>query len=198
MFRVLVFSFLVLLCANVGAQNKETSELLSSIDGQWQPDENGYVTYQKIVDVPDASMSELYAKAESYFAYHYKDANSVIQARNPESGLVVGKGIFPDVHTGQNMITIRVSTRHILKIECKDNRARVTLSLTDYIQRRSGGGSSSTFEYPLNDRFPLTDKDSEKNVMGKAFYKSHLVAQQTLAAVEEYLKKETKASNSDW
>jgi hypothetical protein len=40
---------------------------------------------------------EIYTKVLSYFAVAYKSANDVIQQKDKEAGVVIGKGIF-DVH----------------------------------------------------------------------------------------------------
>lgn len=190
---------LLFLPAVLTAQNKETKKLLSSIEGAWDQDDNGYVTYQEVIEIPDVNKSELFSRVENYFAYTYKDANSVIQTRNNEQGVIIGKGIFSDVHTGQSLATTKVSTKHIIKIECKDNKVRVTLSLTDYIKKiYSGKGYPTIRETPIRKNFPLNSSGSEKTVMGKSFYKSHLTALSTIVEIAKFLKSEREASDSDW
>lgn len=196
----LIFTFLIALSFSVStfSQSKEVSELIQSIEGQWSVDENGYVTYQKIIEVPDISKTILFSKVENYFAHNYKDANSVIQVSNKETGTIIGKGMYKDIHVGTSMITILVSVNHTLQIECKDGKVRATLSLTEYQQERRGGGSRSYFNYPINERYPVVTKDAEKTVMGKAFYKSHEKALSVLTEIENYIKKESSQVNTEW
>jgi len=179
------------------SQNKETTRLLESIEGKWKQDEKKYITYQEIVEIPNISKDILFSRAENYFAYTYKDANSVIQVNNKESGTLIGKGIFPDVYSKGGLILTIVSVKHILKIECKENKVRVTLSLTDYdikIVSTQGTEHSSNAIYKY---YPIDKKGMAKNNYGQAFYYSHKTAIQTIDEIVKSLKGDSLENNND-
>lgn len=191
--------FLVLfITASSFAQSSEVKDSIQSIQGQWATDENGFVTYQRVIDFDGMSKLILFSKIENYFARFYKDANSVIQVSNKETGTIIGKGIYENIHTGSSMIYILVSVYHTLQVDCKDNKIRVSLSLTEYKQERRGGGSRSYFNYPIYDRYPISTKDPEKTVMGKAFYKAHMKALSQIEDIAAFVKTETSQTNNNW
>lgn len=170
-------------------QNKETKTMLSEIEGQWQLDENMDLTYKRVIEVDGISKNELFNRANNYFVYNYGDANSVIQTKDKESGIIIGKGKYCDVHVGYGLVTIYVSTWHILRVDVKEGKARVIITLNDYDKIICGGDTpDSHITARISQEFPIVPKGKYKNVMGKAFYKSHIRAIETLDSVEKALK----------
>ena len=93
----------------------------------------------------------------------------------------------------------KVSTLHILCVDVKEGKARIILTLKDYTQITDSG---SSFTSLITDEFPINPRGMFKNVMGKAFYKSHMQAMSTLDDVEKALKEgntdATIENNIDW
>ncbi len=200
--KKLFLPILLLICLTANAQSRETKKMLASIEGQWELDDYGNLTYQRIVDVTGLSKDDLFDRASNYFVYKYGDANSVIQAKDKESGTITGKGQFVDVHIGQSIITTKVSTWHILRVDVKEGKARILVTLTDYDKILIGGNTpNSHVSSSINEEFPINPKGFSKTVMGKAFYNSHFAAISTLDGVEKALKEgntNVTIENSDW
>ena len=74
--------------------------MLKEIEGQWSLDDNGNVTYQRIVEVPEMKKDDIYNRVLNYFIYNYGSGKSVIQTQDKEAGLIVGKGLYEEVHVG--------------------------------------------------------------------------------------------------
>lgn len=114
-------------------------------------DENNNLIFSKVVDNLKMTKDEIYVKAFSYFAYNYKDAKSVIQQQDKEAGVIIGKGFFKDFSMykksrdiGMGLTFTTYDTycaTHILRIDIKDGRARIILTVDNYEINR---GVSST------------------------------------------------------
>jgi hypothetical protein len=164
--------------------------MVENINGQWQLDENGYITYQKVVDYLNLSQSELYNRALDYFVYNFSNVDSFIQNRDIVNGIITGKGIFKKVHVLNDVLqSVIIETLHTLKIEVKDSKARITLSLTQYDEIVRGGElPGNHYLYAISSQYPFNPNGYRKDVYEPAFSKSHLKALETLAAVERALK----------
>ena len=172
------------------SQNRKTKKMLAEIEGKWNLDENGNVSYTRIIEVPEIkSKDEIYNRALNYFVYNYGSGKSVIQTQDKELGRIVGKGIYKNVHIGMSLVTTYVNCWHIVRVDIKDGRARIILTLTEYDKRISGGNTPDALSsVKVEQSFPINKKGYQKTVMGKAFYKSHLSAIGTLDAIEKSIK----------
>ncbi|MHB9142675.1 MAG: DUF4468 domain-containing protein [Paludibacter sp.] len=114
-------------------------------------DENKNLVFSKVVDNLKMTKDDIYVKAFSYFAYNYKDAKSVIQQQDKDAGVIIGKGYFNDFSSYNKSKNIGMgltfttydtySATHILRIDIKDGRARIILTVDNYEINR---GISST------------------------------------------------------
>jgi hypothetical protein len=175
--------------------------MLEEINGQWQLDENGYVTYQKVVDCLNLKQTELYNRAMDYFVYNYSDVNSVIQNRDIVNGIIIGKGIFKKVHVLNDVLeSVVIGTLYILKVEVKDHRARITISLTQYDEAVRGGElPGNHYLYPISKQHPINPYGYQKDLYEQAFYKSHLKALETISSIERALRGDsTQGKNENW
>ena len=171
------------------------------INGQWQLDENGYVTCQKVVDCLNLNKTELYNRAMDYFVYNYGDVNSVIQNRDVVNGIITGKGIFKKIHALNDVLqNVIIDTLHILEVEVKDGRARITISLTQYDEIVRGGElPGNHYLYPISNQYPFNPNGYQKDLYEQAFYKSLLKALETIASVERALKGDsTQKKDESW
>lgn len=164
--------------------------MVENIIGQWQLDENGYITCQKVVDYLNLSQTELYNRALDYFVHNYGDADSYIQYRDVVNGIIIGQGIFKKVHGLNDVLqNFIIDTLHILKVEVKDGRARITISLTQYDEIVRGGElPGNHYLYTMASQYPFNPNGYRKDVYEQAFCKSHLKALETLSEVERALK----------
>ena len=160
------------------------------INSQLQPDENGYITYQKVVDGLNLSKTELYNRSMDYFVSNYGDVNSVIQDRDVVNGIIIGKGAFRKIHVLNEVLQNTViDTWHILEVEVKDGRARITITLTNYDEIVRGGElPGNHYLYPISNQYPFNPTGYQKELYEQAFNKSHLKALETIDSVETALR----------
>ncbi len=171
------------------------------INGRWEVDENGYITYQKVVDGLNLSKTELYNRAMYYFANNYGDVDSFILDRDVVNGIIVGKGIFKKVHILDDLLqNVIIDTLHTLKVEVKDSRARITLSLTQYDEIVRGGElPGNHYLYPITIQYPFNPNAYQKDLYEQAFNKSDQKALETIADVESALRGEsTQRRDENW
>lgn len=181
---------------------KTAKEMLEAIKGKYTLDDNGNVTYVHIIEVPGLSRDEIFVRAQNYFTYNYGSGKSVIQTNDKEQGILVGKGLYKEVHTGVSLVTTVLDAWHILRIDVKEGRARAIVTLTDYDKTVSGGNTRpSVSSTPIAAEYPINPKGAFKTVMTKAFYKTHERALSSLDAVEKAIKEGSTSKsieNSDW
>jgi len=185
----LLMILLAVFSITASGQNKKTKKMLAEIEGQWNLDDNGNVTYTRIVEAHKLSKEEIYNRALNYFVYNYGSGKSVIQTQDKELGRIVGKGLYDDVHVGISIITTYVDCWHIARVDVKEGRARIILTLTTYDKKIVGGdGPPSEISLRVEQSFPINPKGNQKTLMGKVFYKSHLSAILSLDAIEKAIK----------
>jgi hypothetical protein len=197
-FMIVLFSLISVPSFN---QSDMTERRIKAIEGQWKLDENGNVIYQRIVDSLSQTKTELFNKAMDYFVLSYGDANSVIQNKDADNGVIIGKGLFKSVHlVGYVFYYSRIDTWHILKIEVKDGKARITLYLTQYDETRVGGDTPDIhISHLIAEQYPINPKAKQKSLYGEAFVKSHIKAMETLDVIEKDLKEgSTRKVNDNW
>jgi len=202
--RNLLFIFLAILgtSTSISAQNGQTRAMLKAIEGQWELDDNGNVTYVRVVEADGLSKEEIYSRTLNFFVYNYGSGKSVIQTKDPELGRVVGKGLYDDVHIGVSLVTTYVDTWHIARVDVKEGRARIILTLTEYEKKVTGGSTPPSYStMKVEQEFPINPKGYAKTVMGKAFAKSHERALATLDKIEKTIKEGNtteELENDDW
>jgi hypothetical protein len=177
------------------SQSQETKKLLAKIEGKWQKDDNGNVTYTKVIENINLPKDSIYNRALAYFNYSFNDGGSLIQDK--AKSLIVQKGIYENtfhrVLPAPSLIPVmieQVDTYYKLQIKIKDNGAQIILILTDYYRAMAGGMNSSTHKkYSISSCFPVNKKGNKKNKFGKAFYESHQRGQQSFIEIENALRK---------
>ncbi len=191
-------------CNFTYGQNSEVKKMLQEIESQWSLDDNGNVTYQKIVEVPGMKKEDIYNRALNYFIYNYGSGKSVIQTQDKDKGEITGKGLYDEIFRYSNGFGfIYTGTYHILRVNVKDGKARILLTLTEYSEYFNGGGSGnpSTFKLIINKQFPVNKDGDSKNRMGKIFYLSHKKAMASLNAIEVAIKEGSTSKqieNNEW
>jgi hypothetical protein len=179
----------VLVCSTSVTYGQSAKEMLAEIEGKWELDDNGNITFTRIVDAPELSKDEIYNRVLSYFTYNYGSGKSVIQTQDKEAGLVVGKGLYDNVHVGVSIITTTLDAWHILRVDAKEGRARVIITLTDYDKKVTGGSTPPNYSSSkIASEYPINEKGIFKTVMSKAFYKSYKHAFASLDRVEKAIK----------
>lgn len=185
--KKIILGALLLLSTLVFSQSK--SEMLAELNGQYNQDENGNVTITKVIDLPGLKKDEIYVRALSYFTYNYTSGKSVIQVQEKENGLIIGKGLYENVHVGVGLIVTEVSAWHVIRIDVKDEKIRIIVTLTQYDKKISGGSTPPSYSTTnIKDEFPINPKGYQETVMTKAFYKSTKKVFATIDAIEKSIK----------
>ncbi len=177
-------------------------EMLAEIEGKYELDDNGNVTIVKVIEAPELKKEEIYNRVLNYFTYNYVSGKSVIQTQDKENGLIVGKGVYNDVHIGMSIVTTYVDAWHVLRVDIKDGRARIIISLTDYEKKTYDGSlllSHTTIQ--VAQEYPINPNGGQKTIMTKAFYKSFKKVNESLYAAEKAIKEGNTSKaieNKDW
>lgn len=200
--RTITVLILVITCSFSYGQSSEVKRMLQEIEGQWSLDDNGNLSYQRIIEVPEMEKDDIYSRALNYFVYNYGSGKAVIQTQDKENGLIVGKGLYNDVHIGISIVTTYIDAWHIVRVDIRNGRARIILTLTEYDKKVTGGNTPPSYStMKIEQEYPINEKGMFKTVMGKAFYKSHQKAIATMDAIERAIKEgntSKQMENSEW
>jgi hypothetical protein len=182
--------------------SQSAKEMLAEIDGKWQLDDNQNVTILKIVEVPELKKEEIFSRALNYFTYNYVSGKSVIQTQDKENGLIVGKGVYDNVHVGMSIFATYVDAWHVLRVDVKDGRARLIISLTEYEKETMDGNVQVSYStVKVSQEYPINPKGGQKTIMTKAFYKAFKKANASLDALEKAIREGNTSKaieNSGW
>jgi len=83
----------------------------------------------KVVTVKGKTKNELYIRANTWMVETFNNAKSVIQFNDKENGIVTGKYIMATIIT---TTTTRHEVYSIIKIQVKDEAAKITISPESY------------------------------------------------------------------
>jgi hypothetical protein len=91
-----------------------------------------------------------------------------------------------------------LDTWHILRIDVKDQKAKLTISLTEYLGDYKGISSAPGIRKTLvSSEYPINKNGKFKNAFGLAFSESCKRANLSLDALEKTLKEGTTFKNAD-
>ena len=192
-----------IMSANAQEERQATLEDFKQIEKLLTIDDNGNITYVKIIEIPGLSKDEIYSRANNYFVYNYGSGKSVIQTEDKEKGTLVGKGLFPVYakYMPLTNITCKINAWHILRIDAKDGRARIILTLTNY-EVFYGARSENmqiTSLYPFNEKARATK--AVKNMYLQSIINSNIAVLSALNRIEDSLKNGNTSGgieNEDW
>lgn len=195
-----VLLFAILFCNLLGfAQSKK--EMLAEMDGKYNVDDNKNVTITKIIELEGLKKEDIYIRALSYFTYNYGNGTSVIQIQDKENGLIIGKGIYKNVHIGISLVMTEIDLSHIIRVDIKDGKARIFITLTEYNSKMSGGSSPPVFStMKVSDSYPINPNGWQSTVYTKALYKGTKAAYASIDAIEKSIKdgNTNTAENKGW
>ncbi|WP_422860115.1 DUF4468 domain-containing protein [Flagellimonas sp. S174] len=204
MVKKLLFTILILLSCAVVAQTKKTRKMLSEIKEQWTLDDSGNVTYQKILELPKLQKDIIYLRALNYFSYDFEN-EPLSLTEDKELGMLLAKGFFERVHsTGVFLDYTHIHCLHLIRIDVKDEKARILLTLSSYEIESGDVGEDDlpvVTSSKVNQEFPINPSGRNKTMMGKAFYKSHMRAISLLDKISNAMENGNTSpslENSDW
>lgn len=156
-----VFAFLLLLF-NAFAQDEK----------EYVIENDGSLSFSKVIRSNDnKTKEELFPLLEAYFAYSYNDGKSVIQTINKEQFYIIGSGVYgsfdeeTDSMFGRKMI---YSTPHVIRIDCKDGRIRVIITVSKYDIRDSNWMDSNkdvrNYSNAIGELYPIIPAKKENKL----------------------------------
>jgi hypothetical protein len=190
LFFALFFGF------NLNAQSAEFKNKEKDIKNNFFFDSNGNLTYDTVMVFEKLSKEDIYIRSKNYFTYNYVSGDNVLQVDEPEKGVLVGKGLYVNVHiTKIAMAHINYCFWHVIKFECKDNKARVTITLQQ-VQMRGDITPGSEFEKRhVVDMYPF--KEKMMNVIKKHDMDSLLAMRKKLNTEFNRIHKTISGGNTD-
>lgn len=200
--NIIVVFLLIFFCYSSFSQSEKAKAMLKSIEGKYKIDDNGNITFSKVIQLIDTttkdslSKNEIYNRAYSYFIYNYVSGESVIQLSDNVNGIIVAKGIYPSVHSDASFVFRNIDSYHILRIDIKNGKARIILTLTQYkLTIKSGGHISSVHDYLISQTYPFNEDDLSKTFMSKAFVKTYDKAIASINSLEKAIREGNTSKN---
>jgi len=89
---------------------------------------SGLITFEEVIDVANKTKDEIYTLGEEWIVDHFMSANSVIQMRDKENGILIGKGQHGEVLIKVLGYPVMRNINFTIKIYCKDNRAKLVFT----------------------------------------------------------------------
>ncbi|MEY8241111.1 MAG: DUF4468 domain-containing protein [Cycloclasticus sp.] len=89
-----------------------------------------------VVDVPGADKDVLYDRAAVWIASTFVSANDVVQNKNKEAGRIMGRGVAT-IYITSGMTQVPYSYRYSIRIDVKDNKARIKFADYRDVQYRT-------------------------------------------------------------
>lgn len=134
--RKFVFILIFTIPFIVFAQKKSKEDIALKIKSEFEEMKKNFTEsedewiFQKVVEVSNKSKDDIYQKSLEVLANIYKDSKEVIQNKDKEAGVIVGKGIVDSDFRTINWTTVcRNRCWHLVKIDIKDNKYRITLTV---------------------------------------------------------------------
>lgn len=99
----------------------------NKLNGILPVNDQGVAQYQTVQTIEGTTKEDLFKRARKWFTTTYKSGKDVLQVADVSTGELSGKGVFTIQPTMMGM-PIESFVDHMLSVEIKDNRYRVTLS----------------------------------------------------------------------
>lgn len=201
--KILLFAYMFLISSFVIGQDKEAKSLFSEVEKEWVLDDNGNVSFTKVVEIPGIGTDELFNRAVSYFTYNYKSGDNVIQMKDKEQRVIIGKGLYGDVytHVGKFHIISTYDVEHIVRIDVKDQKVRLIITINQYKLKIISAGTTNNSNYNISERFPFKEEvKTHANIMCSTIYNTCQRVKESLIKIEKSLQEgnTNAAENSDW
>ncbi len=173
------------------AQTRYQLKQLEEIFESWTIDDHENVTFTRIIEDLDLPKDEIYLRALGFFAYNNQKTNSVITLENYEKGLLLTEGYF-EYFTSYCVFLDNsyFSAPHILRVDFKENRVRLLLSVNTYKIHDTTLFSDREHHWTrkIVNEFPIHGKGSNRKMYAKAFIELYQKSQRTFDAFEDALR----------
>ena len=121
----------------------------------WYPlnyvvEESSVSYYQILTSEKGLCKEDIYKVFENYFTYAYRSGKAVIENKNAQDCSIIAKGIYAEVHRYSNFSTEDYDVPHVVSVQCRDGRARVTITIGNYDIHRTGNKYVSSGNFTRN------------------------------------------------
>ena len=162
--------------------------------------ENGGVSFIQIVDSLPHNAAAIYAFATEYMNETYKITKYEILQENPDKRFIIGEGefnAFESYAAYANQYTFTCNPT--LRIDAKDGKARVCVSLKKYEQIRTNGNIREEKDVNVTDVSPLSpgNDDSEK-MYNKVFLAFARKTLEVFEDFEEFIRDKQSEDIGEW
>ncbi|MCL1933501.1 MAG: DUF4468 domain-containing protein [Candidatus Azobacteroides sp.] len=162
--------------------------------------EGSDVVFTKVLENIPGTKDEIYTNVLNYMAVAYKSANDVIQQKDKDAGVVIGKGNFDVLKDGNIFTTTTYNCNHTIRMDIKENRVRVMLSVNEYNVSIKDSKTTDRFDVKITETYPIVEKTKyNKKNYAKVFINLCLTVNKIFNNIESSLKNEsTITSSNDW
>lgn len=171
--------------------------LASANNNDYKIDDNGNIVFVKVVESPTLSKDAMYDKVSDFFI---KNTN-LRETLDKESGTLFGT--FMENMAKRKTKYGKVILVGTLRIDCKDGKGRIVVTLKDYETEKGGaytGIKKNTVS--VTSQYPINKDGGNKSYMEEAFENAIQLSNKMLIDFETALKVDEKTENSienaDW
>lgn len=192
---------LVIMFCNFLVFSQSKKEMLAEMDGKYNVDDNKNVTITKIIEIEGVKKEDIYLRVLSFFTYNYGNGESVIQIQDKEKGLIIGKGVYDNVHVGISLVSTEIDLSHIIRVDVKEGKARIFITLSEYNSKTSGYNTPPSYStIKVSDSYPINPDGWQSTIYTKALYKGTKAAYASIDAIEKSIKEgnTNTAENKGW
>lgn len=167
-------------------------------------DDNGYIVVSEIMEGVNADKETIYNAAYEYIKNAYQETRYEIVQEDEDNGTVTGKGTYLNF-CAMNMLlnTYYLCADFYLRVDAKENRARIALYVLNYSGQRIFEGTTEVLEDKIIDFPPVNESSTEKKKLyTRAFPILIGRMEATLSEVKKSIKESEQTgiggSNDDW
>lgn len=184
--RVSVAFALAILCSAVASANTD------GLKPQAKTDEKGNTVFTVIVDGLPLTSDEVFETSLKYMHNEYKTARYSEIEHYGDKGIIVGKSTLNSFFTSNGLAKSEVfSADYYLRIDAKDNKARVQVIFTNYrVLKLSDSSNKEELEVNISSVAPFKDGKDNKRYT-KAYGKLQEYVAEVLNSVSQKLKSAT-------
>lgn len=179
-----------------------TLSMNAQIKGQdYTIDKNGDVVVAKIIEGLSLQKEEIYTAALKYMENAYKETKYKIVINSPENYSVAGEGMYLQFYDDNIFpYSYFLDAPILLRVDAKDGRARISISLSYYMGKRSNINETIDIKDRISEFMPVNEKNDERRKLySKAFPELYRKTQKTLNEVAKLLEStRSSVSDTDW
>jgi len=186
--------------------NKNWKKIAYSISENRILDENRAISYAKIVETPGRTKEELYNTMRQWTISMFSNPDCDIRVMDLENHSIIAKGSIRNV-AESNVLWgdgFLVSLNPIVKLETKDGRTRITITIPTYnVHRHIYSTNSDRDElWNVSSCYPFVpmELDSHSLTSAKALVMSHVCATRYIEIIESAILnyKPIRKENDNW